>query len=146
MKMATILLSYLINPLVIVSVSMIIPAFLYLTISKKVSAKKRLIATICAFAFCVLINCGICAMVAQNPIVICPSEYSEYIDDEGEEQLQEVVKSLYANNKGLLFPAVIEVNYANNKQINAHIQYLFFGTVEFSIDADQTKSIDKPLY
>lgn len=143
--MATILLSCIINPLVVVSVSAVIPIVLYITLWRDFSRKKRLISVICVFIVCALASIGICFLISNNPIVVCSSEYSEYIDDERKEQMQEDVKSLY-KEKGLLFPAIIEVKYADNERINLHIQYLFFGTVDFSVDADQTKSIDKPLY
>ena len=114
-------------------------------IMERFFAKKRLASAICVFIVCALTNIGICLLIANNPIVICSSEYSEYIDEERKEQIQEDVKSLY-KEKGLLFPAIIEVKYADKECLKLHIQYLFFGTVDFSVDADQTKSIDKPLY
>ena len=143
--MATILLSCIVNPLVVIAISTMIPMVLYITLWRGFSQKKRLTSVICVFIVCALTNIGICLLIANNPIVICSSEYSEYIDEERKEQIQEDVKSLY-KEKGLLFPAIIEVKYADKECLNLHIQYLFFGTVDFSVDADQTKSIDKPLY
>lgn len=143
--MATILLSCIVNPLVVIAISTMIPMVLYITLWRGFSQKKRLTSAICVFIVCALTNIGICLLIANNPIVICSSEYSEYIDEERKEQIQEDVKSLY-KEKGLLFPAIIEVKYADNECLKLHIQYLFFGTVDFSVDADQTKSIDKPLY
>ncbi len=143
--MATILLSCIVNPLVVIAISTMIPMVLYITLWKGFSQKKRLTSAICVFIVCALTNIGICLLIANNPIVICSSEYSEYIDEERKEQIQEDVKSLY-KEKGLLFPAIIEVKYADKECLKLHIQYLFFGTVDFSVDADQTKSIDKPLY
>lgn len=143
--MATILLSCIVNPLVVIAISTMIPMVLYITLWRGFSQKKRLTSAICVFIVCALTNIGICLLIANNPIVICSSEYSEYIDEERKEQIQEDVKSLY-KEKGLLFPAIIEVKYADKECLKLHIQYLFFGTVDFSVDADQTKSIDKPLY
>ena len=143
--MATILLSCIVNPLVVIAISTMIPIVLYITLWRGFSQKKRLTSAICVFIVCALTNIGICLLIANNPIVICSSEYSEYIDEERKEQIQEDVKSLY-KEKGLLFPAIIEVKYADKECLKLHIQYLFFGTVDFSVDADQTKSIDKPLY
>jgi hypothetical protein len=143
--MATILLSCIVNPLVVIAISTMIPMVLYITLWRGFSQKKRLASAICVFIVCALTNIGICLLIANNPIVICSSEYSEYIDEERKEQIQEDVKSLY-KEKGLLFPAIIEVKYADKECLKLHIQYLFFGTVDFSVDADQTKSIDKPLY
>ena len=143
--MATILLSCIVNPLVVIAISTMIPMVLYITLWRGFSRKKRLTSAICMFIVCTLTNIGICLLIANNPIVICSSEYSEYIDEERKEQIQEDVKSLY-KEKGLLFPAIIEVKYADKECLKLHIQYLFFGTVDFSVDADQTKSIDKPLY
>lgn len=143
--MATILLSCIVNLLVVIAISTMIPMVLYITLWRGFSQKKRLTSAICVFIVCALTNIGICLLIANNPIVICSSEYSEYIDEERKEQIQEDVKSLY-KEKGLLFPAIIEVKYADKECLKLHIQYLFFGTVDFSVDADQTKSIDKPLY
>jgi len=143
--MATVILSCVINPFVVICISAMIPIILYVTLWRNFSKKKRLTSVICVFIVCTLISTGICLLIGNNPIVVCSSEYSEYIDDERKDEIQETVKSLY-NEKGLLFPAVIEVKYADNERLNLHIQYLFFGTVDFSVNADQVKSIDKPLY
>ena len=142
--MSTVLLSYIVTPLVIVLVSLVIPVIVY-TVRKKTAAKKRMALAACLFLLCASVNTGLLALVATKPVIVCPSEYSEFLDVDAKIRLRNDVKGLYGRNV-LLFPAIIEVRYADGSSLSAHVRYLFFGSVDFSVDSDGVRSIEKPLF
>jgi hypothetical protein len=112
---------------------------------KKTARKTLMSAVLLILVGCVLLNSALCVLISQNPVIICPDEYRIYIDGSRRAAISSEVRGLY-KNAGLLFPAVIEVDRASYTTLELHITYMFYGTVDYSIDDDGVKSIDKPLF
>ena len=143
--MLYILFSYITSPIIILAFSAVIPLTFFIVKYKKSDKKKIIIISALLLAAFLLINSLACLFLSKRPAIVCPDEFSEYMTSGRKEQIRADITGLY-DNSGLLFPGIIVVKYADESSIYVYVQYLFYGTVEFSIDSQQTKSIEKQLY
>lgn len=143
--MGTVVLSYIVTPVIIIILSAVIPTILFFTVRNK-SKKQAVIISAAALAICICVNVGLSFAVANNPVLICAERFSEHITEERKAEIVDCTRNLYSDS-GLLFPGYVEITYADESNVTAHVQYLFYGTVVFTIDFDDNvKSIEKPLY
>ena len=143
--MLLLLLSLAVTPLIVLAVSAVVPLSYLLIKRAGTGAKKPVRTAILLFAALIVFHAGLCVLIANRPIVVCPTAYRTYMDNERTEQLRNDVKGLYPT-PGLLFPGVIQVEYADETALRVHVQYLFYGTVDFAVDSEGVKGIEKPLY
>ena len=143
--MLTVILSYIIIPLIILAFSAFITLIFALIFSKKLKTSALVAVIAVMMGFLIALSSVICVLISRNPVIVCPDEYSSYMNAEREQEIKKTITGLY-KNAGLLFPYKIEVKYMDEKASVFEIRYFFSGTVKFSVDEDGVKNIDKPLY
>ena len=137
--------SLIVNPLVLWVVSCIVPTIFIIVKKKKYSSGKLTAVAVSLLLVMLIVNSLICAAIANKPFVVIPEEYEQYFNDERISALQKDVSELY-RGKAVLFPGIINVNYADYAALDIHVRYFFFGTVDFTVDHEGNRSIVNNLY
>ena len=132
---------FIVNPFVVLFLSAIVPAVYIIVANKKVSSKKMTVTALSLLLAMIVVTSSVCIAIAENPIVVIPEKYKAYFDKDRIQDVRDNAKSLYRGVR-ILFPGIIYVRYADEKAYKIHIQYFFYGTVDFYVDGNGVKGME----
>ena len=95
------------------------------------------------------ILCAVLAYVCENPVVICPDEYTDIVTDEQIQNIQSISSGVYSKKLPLI-PVRVKIENVqwaemfNEYEIKFRIDYLFFGNIKMVAGVDGI-SVVKPL-
>lgn len=122
------LLIYAIQICVAVVIASVIPIFVF----KKWKRKKMFVIL---FLLCLSIELLGIAHLANNPFLICPTEYREFVSEEDKQDIIGYNSGIYSKHIPVI-PAYILVKHADDVSIVVETHYLIFGHTEMIISDD----------